>query len=113
LFIDDCASQIAASLARLISERPRTVLKLLVSEQLTSLAQIVGVFFRIAKHHSLIVSRQATGPQSLTLKFRSEIWRDLQGLRKTDLASGIHLLHQHQFALFQRGLLPPPGVTST
>jgi hypothetical protein len=73
------------------------------------LAQILGVFFRIAKHRSLIVSRQATGPQPITLKFRSEIWRDLEGLRKTDLASGIHLLHQHQMALLQRGLLPAPG----
>jgi UDP-glucose 4-epimerase len=109
LFVDDCADQIAASLARLISERPRIVLKLFASEQLTSLAQILGVFFRIAKHRSLIVSRQAAARQPMTLKFRSEVWRDLEGLRKTDLASGIHLLHQHQVALFQRGMLPPPG----
>ena len=110
LFVDDCANQIAASLARLISEQPRIALKIFASEQLTSLAQILGIFLRIAKHRSLIVSRQAAGRQSITLKFRSEIWRDLEGPRKTDLAAGIHLLHEHQLALFQRGLLPPPAL---
>jgi UDP-glucose 4-epimerase len=108
LFVDDCADQIAASLARLIGERLQTVLKLFASERLTSLAQIIGVYFRIAKHRSLIVSRQAAVRQAMTLKFRSEIWRDLDGSRRTDLAAGIHLLHQHQLNLFQRGLLPPP-----
>jgi hypothetical protein len=62
----------------------------------------------MGKHRSLIVLRQAQRTQSISLKFRSEVWRDLQGLRKTDLAPGIHLLHQHQLALFQRGVLPPP-----
>jgi UDP-glucose 4-epimerase len=109
LFVDDCANQIGASLSRLMSERPRAILKILASERLTSLAQIVGVFFRIAKHRSLIVSRQTRGAQSISLKFHSNIWRDLKGLRKTDLATGIHLLHAHQLALFQRGLLPPPS----
>lgn len=109
LFVDDCASQIAASLRRLIEERPRTVVKILASEQLTSLAQILGVFFRIAKRRSLSVSRQALQRQSISLKFRSEVWRNLEGTRKTDIAAGVHLLHRHQLDLFQRGLLPPPG----
>ena len=108
LFVDDCADQIAASLNRAMREQPGTVLKIFASEQLTSLAQIIGVFLRIAKHRSLIVSRQAQSTGSISLKFRSEVWRDLEGVRKTDLASGIHLLHEHQLGLFQRGLLPPP-----
>ena len=66
----------------------RAVLKIFASERLTSLAEIVGVFFRMAKHRSLIVSRQAQRTQSISLKFRSEVWRDLEGLRRTDLASG-------------------------
>jgi UDP-glucose 4-epimerase len=109
LFVGDCASQIASSLSRMMRERPRAVLKIFASERLTSLAEIVGVFFRMAKHRSLIVSRQAQRTQSISLKFRSEVWRDLEGLRRTDLAAGIHLLHAHQMALFQRGLLPPPS----
>jgi UDP-glucose 4-epimerase len=112
LFVDDCADQIAASLSRTMRQRPGVLLKIFASEQLTSLAQIIGVFLRIAKHRSLIVSRQARNPGSLSLKFRSEVWRDLEGLRKTDLASGIHQLHEHQMGLFQRGLLPPPRAAS-
>lgn len=108
LFVDDCADQVAASVSRMMRERPGAVLKIFASEQLTSLAQIIGAFLRIAKHRSLIVSRQARQTGSISLKFRSEVWRDLEGLRKTDLASGIHLLHEHQLGLFQRGLLPPP-----
>ena len=92
----------------MMRERPRAILKIFASEQLTSLAQIIGVFLRMAKHRSLIVSRQTQRTQPISLKFRSEVWRDLEGLRKTDLAAGIHLLHEHQLALFQRGLLPPP-----
>lgn len=108
LFVDDCADQIAAGLRRTMNERPQKVLKIFASEQSTSLAQIVGVFFRMAKHRSLIVSRQASGIQPLSLRFRSNVWRDLGGVRKTDLAAGIHLLHEHQLALFQRGMLQRP-----
>jgi UDP-glucose 4-epimerase len=108
LFVDDCADQIAASLARVIAERPQSLIKIFASERLTSLAQILGVFFRISKHRSLIAPRQAASRQATTLKFRSEVWCDLKGVRMTDLAAGIHLLHQHQLSMFQQGLLPPP-----
>jgi hypothetical protein len=72
------------------------------------LARIVGVFFRMAKHRPLIVSRLAHETQSISMKMRSEVWRNLEGLPKTDLAVGIHLVHEHQLALYRRGLLPPP-----
>jgi UDP-glucose 4-epimerase len=109
LFVDDCADQIAAGLRRMMNERPQKVLKIFANEQSTSLAQIVGVFFRMAKHRPLIVSRQASGIQSISLRFRSNVWRDLGDVRKTDLAAGIHLLHEHQLALFQRGMLQRPS----
>ncbi len=110
LFADDCAHQIAASLGRLVTERPRAILKIFASEELTSLARIVGIFLRMAKHRPLIVSsRQPRRDTQLTsIKLRSDVWRDLEGLRKTDLATGIHLVHEHQLALFCQGLLPTP-----
>jgi UDP-glucose 4-epimerase len=108
LFADDCAHQIAASLTRLMNEHPRRILKIFASEELTSLARILGVFFRMSKHRPLIVSRQYRSIQRTGLKLRSEIWRDMRGLRKTELAAGIHLVHEHQLGLFRRGLLPPP-----
>jgi UDP-glucose 4-epimerase len=109
LFADDCAHQIAASLGRLMTERPRAILKIFASEESTSLARIVGVFFRMSKHRPLIVSVQPRSTQPTGLKLRSDVWRDMRGLRKTDLAAGIHLVHEHQLALFQHGLLPPPS----
>ena len=109
LFADDCAHQIAASLARLMSEHPRRILKIFASEELTSLARILGVFFRMSKHRPLIVSRQYRSTQPIGLKLRSEVWRDMRGLRKTEFAAEIHLVHEHQLGLFRRGLLPPPS----
>jgi UDP-glucose 4-epimerase len=109
LFADDCAHQIAASLSRLMTEHPRAILKIFASEESTSLARIVGVFFRISKHRPLIVSRLSRSTQPTGLKLRSEVWRSMRGLRKTDLAAGIHLVHEHQLALFRHGLLPPPS----
>lgn len=109
LFADDCAHQVVASLGRLMTKRPRVILKIFASEELTSLARIVGIFFRIAKHHPLIVSQQPRGTRPTSLKLRSDLWRNLEGLRKTDLATGIYLVHEHQLALFRRGLLPPPS----
>jgi UDP-glucose 4-epimerase len=108
VFVDDCAHQIAASLGRLMTERPRAILKIFASEEPTSLARIVGIFFRMAKHRPLIISQQPQGMQPNSLKLRSIVWR-MEGLRKTDLATGIHLVHEHQLALFRRGLLAPPA----
>lgn len=109
LFVDDCADHIAVCLGRLMSEPPRFVTKIFASELSTSLAQVAGIFLRIAKRRSLIVIAQARGTQPVSLKFRSDVWRDLGSLRRTDLAAGIHRLHAHQLALFQRALLPPPA----
>ncbi len=108
LFADDCAHQVAASLGRLMTERPRAILKIFAAEELTSLARIVGIFSRMAKRRPLIVSRQPRGTPPTSLKLRSDVWRNLEGLRKTDLVTGIHLVHEHQLALFRHGLLPPP-----
>lgn len=109
LFASDCAYQIAASLGRLMTERPRAIIKIFASEELTSLARIVGIFFRMAKHRPLVVMQQPRGIQPTSLKLHSNVWRDIEGLRKTDLTTGIHLVHEHQLALFCRGLLPPPA----
>lgn len=108
LFADDCAHQIAAAVHRMLSEQPRAILKVFASEETTSLARIVGIFFRMAKHRPLIVLQRPREMQPTSLKLRSDVWRDLEGLRKTDLAVGIHLAHEYQLALFQRGLLLPP-----
>jgi len=109
LFVRDCAHEIAASTGRLLTEcRGSAVTKIFASEEPTTLARIIGVFFQMAKHRPLIVCRQPLGAQPRSLKFRSQIWRDLENPR-TDLATGIHLVHEHQLGLFQKGLLPGPA----
>jgi UDP-glucose 4-epimerase len=107
LLVDDCAHHLVASLLRLMTERPSVLIKIFAAEELTSLARIVGIFFRMVKHRPLIISQQrraATQPESL--KLHSDVWPNLQ--RRTDLGTGIHLLHEHQLNLFRQGLLPPP-----
>jgi UDP-glucose 4-epimerase len=108
LFVDDCAHQVAAALHRMLSEQPHAILKVFASEEVTSLARIVGIFFHMAKRRPLIVLQRHREMQPISMQFRSKVWRDLEGLHKTDLAVGIHLVHEYQLALFQRGLLPPP-----
>lgn len=108
LFVDDCAHQIAASTGRLLAERPGIIKKIFASEELISLTRIISVFFRLAKHRPLIVYRGPRGSQPVSLKFRSQIWRNLESVRRTDLATGIRLVHEHQLGLFRKGLLPAP-----
>jgi UDP-glucose 4-epimerase len=111
LFIRDCSHLIAASLSRLMAEQPRVVLKIFASEELTSLARIIGIFFQMAKHRPLIVlQRLRTTEQPTSIRLRSNVWRDLKGLWNTDLSTGIHLVHEYQLGLFRRGLLPPPSA---
>jgi UDP-glucose 4-epimerase len=110
LFVKDCAHEIAANTGRLLKERPgSTVTKIFASEEPTNLARIIGVFFQMAKHRPLIICRQPRGMQPVSLKFRSQVWRDLESPRKTDLTTGIHLVHEYQLGLFRKGLLPAPA----
>lgn len=92
-----------------MTERPSVLIKIFASGELTSLACIVGIFSRMAKHRPLIVSQQhRTTAEPLSLKLRSDVWPNVNSLRKTDLATGIHLVHEYQLNLFRHGLLPPP-----
>lgn len=105
VFADDCAQQIAASLARLMQAR-RRIIKIFASEESISVARILGTFLRLAKRRPLIVlSQPKGGPQPASLRFRSDVWRDLAAVQRTDLASGIHLVHEYQMSLYGKGLL--------
>lgn len=112
LFINDCAHEVAASLVRLMTERPRElVIKVFASEELTSISRIVGTFVRIAKQRPLIVSpRKLSSTQPPPLKLYSDVWRSMNRVRKTDLAAGIRVVHEYQLSLFRRGLLMRPSA---
>lgn len=110
LYAADCAHQICASFSRVLTERPGTLVKIFAAEELTSLARIRGIFFTMAKRRPLIVFAQPhQRTEAASLSFRSEVWRDLPNIPKTDLAVGIRLVHQYQLILFRQGRLPAPA----
>lgn len=110
LFIDDCAHNVAASFFRLMTQRPSLLIKIFACEELASLGRILGIFLGMTKQRPLIVAqRQRATNQSLSIKLRSDVWSDVN-CRKTDLRTGIYLVHDHQLKLFRHGLLPPPAT---
>jgi UDP-glucose 4-epimerase len=114
IFVDDCAQQIVQCLDRLVnSMEHRRVLKLIVSGQGTSLAQIVGVVSRLARRHVRIICSPRTLrlQQPKRLQFRSIVWPDIRSLTPTDLSVGINRVHQHQMSLFGRGKLAQPALS--
>jgi UDP-glucose 4-epimerase len=108
LFVDDCAHNVAVSIRRLLTQGAGMTTKIFASEELTSLGRIAGIFFRLSRHRPFMIFQRHHDSQAISLKFRSEVWRDLQA-RKTDLAVGIHLVHEYQLAQYRRGLLAMPA----
>ncbi len=111
LHVSDGARHIVRCLDRLLaSNRRQTVTKLFASEQGVSIAGILGLLHRIAKHRPRVIC--APHPhrkqQPGRLAFRSKVWTDTSATPQTDLATGIFSVYQHHLALFQQGLLPAP-----
>jgi UDP-glucose 4-epimerase len=112
IFVHDCAWQIIDCCRELLQAgHEGRVVKLFSSEQSMSLAQIVGVFARIARRSPRIVcsSRPCRTEQPAALHFRSKVWPDVKVSPGTNLPVGIDRLHRHQLGLFLRGQLPPPA----
>ena len=102
---DDCAKQIVLCLNRL-QEIPggSVITKILASEQVTSLAQIVGVFATITKKHPQIIcsatSLRTQHPR--LIRFRSTQWPELR-VTPIALIDGIARIHRHQGLLYAAG----------
>jgi UDP-glucose 4-epimerase len=110
LHVGDAARYLCRCLDRLMRlERPTSLVKIFASEQSISIAGLIGIFTRVAKHPPRIVcmpdavSRQ----QPSRLRFRSLAWAD-RAPRMLDLAAGIAEVYQDHLRLFQRGRLPAP-----
>jgi UDP-glucose 4-epimerase len=112
LYVEDCADHILRSLDRLGAAPPGCVVKIFASEHPTSLARVLGIFTRIARHRPRLISapRLLGSQQPLALTFRSTVWRDVTKASTTDLMVGIHRTHQYQLAMFHRGQLPNVGI---
>jgi hypothetical protein len=114
--VDSCADHIVTCLSYLSSHssltgEPRGYVKILASEQETSIAQIIATFARIAhRHPKLICSPSpAAALHPRHLKYRSLLWRHLGTPPWCNLEAGIKRLHQHHLALYLRGGLSPPS----
>jgi UDP-glucose 4-epimerase len=111
LYVEDCADHILRSLDRL-GAAPGCVVKIFAGEHPTSLARVIGIFTRIARHRPRLISarRPLGSQQPLALAFRSTVWRDVTNASTTDLTVGIHRTHEYQLAMFRRGQLPRVGT---
>jgi UDP-glucose 4-epimerase len=112
VFVEDCAELLVRCLDRAREVGPACrVVKLIASEEATSVSRLVGVLTRLSRRPPRIVCGLSplTSQQPRKLQFRSEVWPDLHFGRRTPLVLGIRRVHDHHLALFHRGLLPPPA----
>jgi UDP-glucose 4-epimerase len=112
IYVDDCARQIVECCRQVFLSNCRCqLLKLIASEQPTSLARIVGIFTRLDRRHPLLVPAPGAGKglQPRSLPFRSTVAPNLTCLPRTRLEIGIDRVHRHQRVLFSQGRLPPPA----
>jgi UDP-glucose 4-epimerase len=114
LYADDAGDKVAAGLRRLSTRAPseaRQVVKVYGSEREISIAGLIGIFLRLARHHVRVILGSTAGrsQQPSQLQFRSRVWPGESPRPRIDLLEGISKVHQHNLTLFQAGRLPPPA----
>ncbi len=109
VYAGDCARAIAAVLARMQrTKAPQHLLKIFASERTTTIAEIIGIFARMAKLRPRIVYGKTTRTveQPQCLRFHSLVMQDiLPLLQHTRLTEGILRIHEHHRRLHAQGLL--------
>jgi UDP-glucose 4-epimerase len=92
---DDCAGIVIDAPRRAQSEHHgdgAVTLKIVASHQPMTIAAIIGIFRSILKRppHMMLASSPASSLQVRDLRFRSEVWTDLDQRRLTPISAGIH-----------------------
>lgn len=111
LYVSDAALLLRAGLERLAGAPSAAhVTKIVGSGRTATIAMILGIFRRIARHPSRIVCSEsrAAALQPRRLVFRSTVWPDLALSTPTPLPEGIRAVHEAHLRLLQDGRLPPP-----
>lgn len=111
LHASDAAALVVAGVERLArASSAAHVTKIVASGETATIAMILGIFRRLARHHPRIVCSESRSAalQPRRLVFRSGVWPDLVLDRPTPLPEGIHGVHQAHLRLLQEGRLPPP-----
>jgi UDP-glucose 4-epimerase len=110
LYAEDAARYILRSVDRLRSSDSRPpLIKIFAAEHSVSIAEIIGIFSRVAKRAPRIVCmpHAMNRQQPDRLRFRSRVWTDLAPPAR-DLAAGIRAVYHDRLSVFQRGESLPP-----
>jgi UDP-glucose 4-epimerase len=86
------------------------VLKLLASEQETSVGELISIFRRVTRRQVAVTAgMSAIGRlQPLRLRFRSHFWPGVGRRPPTPLPEGIVQVYRYHLEQFTKGALPPP-----
>lgn len=100
---DDAAAEIVATL-RIISEKPRVLVKIIASEQPVTIAEIVSIFKRVARRAPRIVTSASklSGLYSRRVQFRSIVLPKMAGAPTKRLPVGIAQLMMAERSAFVR-----------
>jgi len=112
LFAEDAGRGMADVLERL-GRSPETglrpLVKILASEEETSVGGLLAVFRRVTRRRvAVIAGLSPVGRlQPMRLRFRSEVWTSAGRSLRTPLPEGVARIHRHLLDQFIRGGLPP------
>lgn len=115
LFAADAGRGLAEVLERLARSPvagPAPLVKILASEDETSVGGLLAIFRRVTRRRIAVVA--GLSPlgrlQPLRLRFRSEVWRSAGRSVRTPLPEGVARIHRYQLQQFIRGALPAPPL---
>jgi UDP-glucose 4-epimerase len=96
-------------LARSPETGPRPLVKILASEEETSVGGVLAVFRQVTRRRVAVVAGLSPVGrlQPLRLRFRSEVWTSAGRSLRTPLPEGVARIHRHLLEQFTRGALPP------
>ena len=97
-------------LARSAEAESTPLVKILASEEETSVGGLLAVFRHVTRRRVAVVA--GLSPlgrlQPSRLRFRSEVWTSVGRGRRTLLPEGVASIHRYLLAQYTRGALPPP-----
>jgi len=118
VYAEDGGRLVARCLTRLgesaLAGEHRRVVKIVASERTTSIAELLSVLGRLARHHPRLVQAPERSRRSLqpaALDFCSTVWPDLNLRGATPLIVGMHRLYSDYLARYQVGELCALGAT--
>jgi UDP-glucose 4-epimerase len=116
LFAADAGQGMADVLERLtrapdVGSRP--LLKILASEQETSVAALLAIFRQVTRRRVAVVTGLSPvgQRQPLRLRFRSEVWTSVGRGHRTPLPEGVARVYHHLLRELGRGTLPVASVS--